>query len=501
MKHKNDIGKVLKNRLGELNESPDMEVWNTLESELKIHKRNRIIKRIAFVLTFLICLYILYVVIDKKKEIPSGNTIENTVYNHNTTIIKQNSTETYNEHKLVLENQKITNETNLKPEPLNDKIDNNRSNNKSINSTQKKEFKNLSKKISSPKNNYDSIQKNFAKNALTKKLNRKDSLIKKLTTIRKHNAINSSMNFRVHDYNQQITLKEFDNRSSKSDKHFNNTKEEITRTKSKVNPSEKHHEYLKLKSKGYYQFQLSTILNDSLILKTNSKDSIKKTSSRWSISVNGGINQINTNLKENIIHNNLIDTKNNSTTESYGIRLNYQLNKKFSLRFGLQKLSFRFNTSNIANTNPNIRIDSIVNTKNVIPLISTSDLITKLNNSSSFELNEMSNYLEFPLEIKYRLPKLENISLIAGASYLHLLNSDIYVNSNNGNQFKLAKSLDARKSVYSLNFGVGYDIRLSKNFYLNLEGFYKQYLGLYDSNGTNFSTHNLNFQAGFTFKF
>lgn len=173
---------------------------------------------------------------------------------------------------------------------------------------------------------------------------------------------------------------------------------------------------MKLKSKGYYQFKLSTILNDSLILKTISKDSIKKISSRWSISVNGGLNQLNTNLKENIIHNNLVDTKNNSTLESYGIRLNYQLNDKFSLRFGLQKLSFRFNTSNIANSNPNIRIDSIVNTNNVIPLISTSDLITKLNNSSSFELNEISNYLEFPLEIKYKLPKLENISLIAGSS-------------------------------------------------------------------------------------
>lgn len=154
MKHKNDIGKVLKNRLGELNESPDIDIWNTLESELRIHKRNRILKRIAFVLAFLISVYILYVVIDKNKEIPSSNTIENTVYNHNTTITKQNSTETYNEHKIILENQKLTHETNIKLESLNDKIDNN---NKSINSTQKKEFKNLSKKISSPKNNYDSI--------------------------------------------------------------------------------------------------------------------------------------------------------------------------------------------------------------------------------------------------------------------------------------------------------------------------------------------------------
>lgn len=154
MKHINDIGKVLKNRLGELNESPDIDIWNTLESELRIHKRNRILKRIAFVLAFLISVYILYVVIDKNKEIPSSNTIENTVYNHNTTITKQNSTETYNEHKIILENQKLTHETNIKLESLNDKIDNN---NKSINSTQKKEFKNLSKKISSPKNNYDSI--------------------------------------------------------------------------------------------------------------------------------------------------------------------------------------------------------------------------------------------------------------------------------------------------------------------------------------------------------
>ncbi len=156
MKHKNDIGKVLKNRLGELNESPDIDIWNTLESELRIHKRNRILKRIAFVLAFLISVYILYVVIDKNKEIPSSNTIENTVYNHNTTITKQNSTETYNEHKIILENQKLTHENNIKLESLNDKIDNNR-NNKSINSTQKKEFKNISKKISSPKNNYDSI--------------------------------------------------------------------------------------------------------------------------------------------------------------------------------------------------------------------------------------------------------------------------------------------------------------------------------------------------------
>lgn len=188
MKHKNDIGKVLKNRLGELNESPDIDIWNTLESELRIHKRNRILKRIAFVLAFLISVSILYVIIYKNKEIPSSNTIENTVYNHNTTITKQNSKETYIEHKIVLENQKLTHETNLKLENLNDKIDNNR-NNKSINSTQKKEFKNISKKISNPKNNYDSIQKKLLKNTLTKKPEKKDSLTKNLTTVRKHNAI------------------------------------------------------------------------------------------------------------------------------------------------------------------------------------------------------------------------------------------------------------------------------------------------------------------------
>lgn len=503
MRNKNDIGQVLKNRLRELNESPDLSVWNTIETELQAHKRKKLYKRIAIILALFFCLYVLFIVINDKKRILINKT-EIQENNLNTSFTKKDTIRTFNVNNSINENQKITHNTNQ----INKPTDNNHiikhqktntknktiddlNNNGSFDVPQKTKFKNRAEKNSSHKNHFDTIKKTDYNN----------SSHRKIKTIIKHNTLNSSRNFSFTNNAQQIKLKSNKKSLSENKRFFNETKDDSLKITSTNKLSVSTHNYLNLKSKSYHSFKLSTIQHDSLNLKKITKDSTKVISSRWSISVNGGINYTNTGLKENIIHNNIQKKKSNSITESYGVRLNYRLNDKLFIRFGLQKLSFRFNTSNIANNNPNIRIDSIINTNNALPLITTNDLITKLNNSSSFELKEISNYLEFPLEIKYKLPKIENISLIAGTSYLHLLNSDVYVNSNNINQFKIAKSLDARKSAYSFNIGLGYDLKLSENFYLNFEGYFKQYLGIYESNGTNFNTQNINFHTGFTFKF
>ncbi|WP_299617643.1 outer membrane beta-barrel protein [uncultured Tenacibaculum sp.] len=402
MSTKQDIGKVLKGKLGELNTSPDLDVWDTLQTELKKQKKKKQYRKGAIILLILASLFCLYKFTYEKKETSLTHNVEN-----------KNSL--------------------------------------------------LSKKICD-------ISKTENSSIIG------DTLLTETTS----------------EYKTQNEISSIKTQKKNTEERFVN----------RFNTQRKQANFIYLESKKRYLFNIPPALNDTLAIKNNlEEEEVKDSLSRWSVSVTGGINFLNTSLKENIVNDTIKKEKSNSVTESYGVRVNYRLNKNTTLRFGIQKLSMRFNTKNIGNSNPNLRIDSISNITNISPLISNEDLKNRLNNSSTFNIKEETSYLEMPFEIQYKLPKVKNLSLIGGASYLHLLNSNIYVGSDNIKKFKIGKSLDAKTNAFSLNLGLSYDIKLSKRIYLNFEGYYKQYFGLYQSNGINLNSQNFNFQTGFTYKF
>ena len=77
MSTKQDIGKVLKGKLGELNTSPDLDVWDTLQTELKKQKKKKQYRKGAIILLVLASLYCLYKFTYGKKETSLTHNLEN----------------------------------------------------------------------------------------------------------------------------------------------------------------------------------------------------------------------------------------------------------------------------------------------------------------------------------------------------------------------------------------------------------------------------------------
>ena len=127
-----------------------------------------------------------------------------------------------------------------------------------------------------------------------------------------------------------------------------------------------------------------------------------------------------------------------STNFSYGLVVNYPLNKKYSIRTGVHSYSVDYDTkgivfyqdtapSKIQNLNPNaqglnIQIDALSNVNSSFGRI--------VGDKFEGTLNQKMGYIEVPLEVTYKLlSKKFGVDLIGGLSTLFLSQNDVYLKS------------------------------------------------------------------------
>nr|WP_321231899.1 porin family protein [uncultured Psychroserpens sp.] len=148
-----------------------------------------------------------------------------------------------------------------------------------------------------------------------------------------------------------------------------------------------------------------------LVSEEKEKDSIQQNnSSRWSVTPQAILSYYGA----------LSSKSNANFSLNYGLLLSYRVTDDTFLRIGVKKLDLK---------------QSI----------------------DGFDIN--TNYLEFPLDIKYTpFDKKLNPYFTGGISYFVL--QDATINNQNNSNYK---------STYSLHVGLGFEYKLIKNFYLNLE--------------------------------
>ncbi|WP_397363695.1 hypothetical protein [Olleya sp. R77988] len=116
---------------------------------------------------------------------------------------------------------------------------------------------------------------------------------------------------------------------------------------------------------------------------------------------------------------------------NFGFKISYQATEDLSLRLGANRLTLNFSS-----------------------------------NEASNNFMQKINYLELPLEFKQKLVRGKiNTSIIAGVSYLLLDYAELTTN-NIPNNFQIDTIED---SNMSLNLGLGFDTKLSKNLNFNIE--------------------------------
>ena len=253
---------------------------------------------------------------------------------------------------------------------------------------------------------------------------------------------------------------------------------------------------------------------------TNSKDVIEENSklnNRWSIVPNAAPVYFNTLGGEGSsidpqFNNN---SKSGEVNMSYGISASYAVNKKLSVRSGINRVNLGYNTNDVvvfqsagfsSSSSALQNVNSSSNSADGVSLISTETLdasnAPESIASSNASINQALGYIEIPLEIQYTLSdKKFGVNLIGGFSSFFLNNNEIYSEEENGTRTFLGEASNINKMSYSANLGLGLNYKVSKKFDLNLEPIFKYQFNTFDNTSGNFTPFFIGVYTGFAIKF
>jgi len=206
---------------------------------------------------------------------------------------------------------------------------------------------------------------------------------------------------------------------------------------------------------------------------------------------------------------------NNKTGEintSYGVKVGYALNKKLTIRSGINRLNLSFDTDdvivyqNVSNNPPvgvrNINFSQINNQS--VNIISSDDLYLQssnlgvLNNSA---LSQRISYYEVPLEVEYAIiDKRFSLNVIGGVSTF-FLNDNELVSEFDGYKTKIGEANNINNISFTSNFGIGLYYDFSQHIQLNIEPTFKYQINAYNNTSGDFNPYIIGLYSGLSYKF
>jgi len=204
------------------------------------------------------------------------------------------------------------------------------------------------------------------------------------------------------------------------------------------------------------------------------------------------------------------NSKDYENTMSYGLGLRYELNDKLTLRTGINRLSFEYNTNNIVyyessnarslqnvnQTKGNIQIQN--KDYNNLATGTNGEVIEKMNSGS---LTQRMGYIEVPMELSYQLiDKKFGVALIGGFSTLFLNQNKIDLVSPELNT-TIGEANNLNNVHVSSNIGVGVKYRFAKAFEANFEPTFKYQLNMFSNDAGNFKPYLFGLYTGVSYRF
>jgi len=206
---------------------------------------------------------------------------------------------------------------------------------------------------------------------------------------------------------------------------------------------------------------------------------------------------------------------NNSTSGdinmSYGISTSYAINKRVSVRSGINSVNLGYNTNDVVvfhSVGVNKSTSALRNvdgTSSTVSLLSSETLNSDAPlsiTSSNAEINQNLRYIEIPLEIQYALSdKKFGVNLIGGFSSFFLNTNEIFYEQENGARRYLGEANNINKISYSANLGLGLNYKVSEKFGLNLEPIFKYQFNTFNNTSGNLSPYFIGVYTGFAINF
>jgi len=211
------------------------------------------------------------------------------------------------------------------------------------------------------------------------------------------------------------------------------------------------------------------------------------------------------------------NSKNGDLNIAYGIKVSYNLNRRFSIRSGVSNVNLSYSTTGLelgtgplsaASTNG---IDyyernnvTIVVDKGALAAQDSGNPfgnITPKSTNGETYLNQKISYYEMPLELNYAIiNKKFGINLIGGFSTLILGNNEISVEAGDFNEV-LGEASNLSSLSFTTNIGLGLNYSFSKKLMFIIEPMFKYQLNPYTDSSVDFQPYYIGVYSGLSFKF
>ncbi len=218
------------------------------------------------------------------------------------------------------------------------------------------------------------------------------------------------------------------------------------------------------------------------------------------------------------------NSKSGNINLSYGLSVTYEISKKLSIRSGLHKVDYGYNTNDVefsssfGSVNGQIaNVDYTLASKNIVvgsktgaaragvqsesPLFSSQDDVSAKSASREGVMAQELGYLEVPLELNYTL--VDNrlgINLIAGVSSLFLIDNSISLISGELTT-EIGEANNLNNMDFSTNIGFGINYKITPKVQFNIEPVFKYHLNTFSETDGAFQPFSLGVYSGLSFKF
>lgn len=468
MNDKKNIDRFFQERFKDFEMSPNEQVWENIETELKKEKKKRKvipfwIKFPGIAAAFLLGLFALNSLLNNNPDSQNGIVISPEILKSSTesrdSIIenKSNPLEIKNANSVVVNNTKTEQKDGKE-------------------STSKNQPKIHSNKKKTQANAVVYLQKNHP--SVKQETTNSTELSTKVIIAETNNASNRTL--------EKKRLKETENTKIAA----TDAKEQSLNTVESPNELE---EILKKKKEGK---------EEAVVLSSKNKWQITPNVAAVYLNSNSGGSAIDPKFSEN--------QKTADNSLSFGVGVNYAVSKKVTLRSGINNLSLGYNTNNImystglANNNlANIKYTStsLIEIKNESNLNMLSLFEINLQKTTTGTINQKMGYYEVPLEVSYAvLDKKFGINLIGGVSTLFLNQNKISLVSSE-TKITLGEARNLNQINFSTNVGVGFQYQIMKSFKINFEPMLKYQMNTFSSNSGNFKPIFVGLYSGISYSF
>ncbi|WP_420571347.1 hypothetical protein [Kordia sp.] len=263
-------------------------------------------------------------------------------------------------------------------------------------------------------------------------------------------------------------------------------------------------------------------INDLHDLEKDKTEVAEQNRRRWTISPNASPIYYNTLSNGSPIDETFADnTKSGDLNFSYGVNVGYDVSKRLTVRSGIHKVDYSYNTKDIAlvpSINGNELTTIAFKTDGVAfdiqdrqvnapsdaafsqyQLPSTESSIIRKQIEGN--LNQRMSYIEVPVELKYAVvDKKLGVNVIGGVSTLLLTENSIILDSPEL-YAELGEATNVNDVSFSTNIGLGIDYKVSDKIEVNFEPMLKYQLNTFSGNTGNFKPYSVGVYTGVSFRF